>query len=175
MYKRNSIKKLGRTVSHRKSLTSNQLTTLFTTGKLKTTSVKAKVMKRAADELISSSIKIADLVSWHRNIGRTLRSLNAREALIHYAKETTSPSISIVKIGFRKGDNAEVSEVTLKGFVAKKKETKVSKKKAVKVEKNETVETKSTAKTDTGIKNITKKISQSFVGRQERARTRSGI
>jgi ribosomal protein L17 len=42
MYKRKSIKKLGRTTSHRKALIKNQLRSVLSTGKVKTSTVKAR-------------------------------------------------------------------------------------------------------------------------------------
>jgi len=195
MRKRNSIAKLGRTTSHRKALISNQLSTLFTYGKLETTTVKAKVMRSKAEELMSAVKKYADdKVSQTRILNQKLLSRKARINCAEFVAKSEL-KVSIVKVGFRKGDNTEKSEVVLVGFdkifVKKSKETpakqktttkdkKVEEVKAESKEKNEIFEEEKKAhKTDNKEKKgITEKLSQTFTkafSGRERVRTRSGL
>ena len=195
MRKRNSIAKLGRTTSHRKALISNQLSTLFTYGKLETTTVKAKVMRSKAEELMSAVKKYADdKVSQTRILNQKLLDRKARINCAEFVAKSDL-KVSIVKVGFRKGDNTEKSEVVLVGFdkifVKKSKETsakqktstkdkKVEEVKAESKEKNEIFEEEKKAhKTDNKEKKgIAEKLSQTFTkafSGRERVRTRSGL
>jgi len=194
MRKRNSIAKLGRTTSHRKALISNQLSTLFTYGKLETTTVKAKVMRSKAEELMSAVKKYADdKVSQTRILNQKLLDRKARINCAEFVAKSDL-KVSIVKVGFRKGDNTEKSEVVLVGFdkifVKKSKETsakqkttkdkKVEEVKAESKEKNGIVEEEKKAhKADNKEKKgIAEKLSQTFTkafSGRERVRTRSGL
>ncbi|HNZ70540.1 MAG TPA: L17 family ribosomal protein [Candidatus Dojkabacteria bacterium] len=194
MRKRNSIAKLGRTTSHRKALISNQLSTLFTYGKLETTTVKAKVMRSKAEELMSAVKKYADdKVSQTRILNQKLLDRKARINCAEFVAKSDL-KVSIVKVGFRKGDNTEKSEVVLVGFdkifVKKSKETsakqkttkdkKVEEVKAESKEKNGIVEEEKKAhKTENKEKKgIAEKLSQTFTkafSGRERVRTRSGL
>ncbi len=195
MRKRNSIAKLGRTTSHRKALISNQLSTLFTYGKLETTTVKAKVMRSKAEELMSAVKKYADdKVSQTRILNQKLLDRKARINCAEFVAKSDL-KVSIVKVGFRKGDNTEKSEVVLVGFdkifVKKSKETsakqktstkdkKVEEVKAESKEKNEILEEEKKAhKADNKEKKgIAEKLSQTFTkafSGRERVRTRSGL
>lgn len=115
MRKRNSVKKLGRTDSHRKALYGNQLSVLFSTGKLETTTIKAKAMKRAAARLLNLAANSKDVVILSRRLAVELKTTAARKLLVEYVAKVGT-KISIVKVGFRKGDNAEKSELTLPEF-----------------------------------------------------------
>ena len=53
----NSGKKLGRTPSHRKALFCNMATALITHGKIRTTEVKAKALRRTVEPLITLALR----------------------------------------------------------------------------------------------------------------------
>ena len=55
MYKRNSIKKLGRKSSHRKALVKNLLRSIMQSGKVNTSSVKAKVLRGELTSVLSKA------------------------------------------------------------------------------------------------------------------------
>ena len=195
MRKRNSIAKLGRSTSHRKALIANQLSTLFTYGKLETTTVKAKVMRSKAEELMSAVKKHSDdKVAQTRILNQKLLTKQAKIKCVEYVAKSEL-KVSIVKVGFRKGDNTEKSEVVLVGFdniFVKKvkeattkqkntsKEKKIEEVKAESQEKNEILnEEKKSHKTDKKEKQgIAEKLSQTFTkafSGRERVRTRSGL
>ena len=126
MYKRIKIKKLGRKKTHRRSLIQNQLRTLFTYGILKTTTGKAKATKSAAQSLLSKIDKKEISVSDRRELKKYLGKKDLMEKAIKYAREEDH-GVRVVKVGFRSGDNAELSRVELIGFEGKRKR-KVEKK-----------------------------------------------
>lgn len=68
--------KIGRSGAHRKAMMANMLTSLFTHGRIKTTVVKAKELKRWADKMITSA-KIGDLHN-RRKVISTLRPNNRK-------------------------------------------------------------------------------------------------
>ena len=175
MRKRNAVKKLGRKSSNRKSLIKSQLITLFTNGKLETTSVKAKVMKANAQSIIESVKNSTDALALYRSLFSTFCSTTVVSKTQKYVAEATA-GVKIVKVGFRKGDNAELSELTLIDF------TKVFPKKDKKNLKTTDSKIEGSSKADKSVKkdsNITEKISktltQTFTGKKERARSRSGL
>ncbi len=53
MKHRNHMKKLGRSVSHRKAMIRNLLTSLLTEEKIQTTKTRCKVLKREVEKLIT--------------------------------------------------------------------------------------------------------------------------
>jgi len=231
MRKRNSVKKLGKKVAHRKSMIKGQLDTLFTYGKIKTTSVKAKVVKVKAMELMTKVAKIEDNVTRVRLLKNEFFIPESRKNIVKYIM-LPEKAVKIVKVGHRSGDNTEVSELTLVNFSkivtnddkSKKKDKKA---KASKVEKvsaspqkskktdetkkvekatltdekkavsEKAVETKKTEvpvakkieeikKAKSEIPHIDKekskkslsfaqRLRETFTGKKERARTRSGI
>ncbi|PKN02575.1 hypothetical protein CVU76_00855 [Candidatus Dojkabacteria bacterium HGW-Dojkabacteria-1] len=175
MYKRIGTKKLGRTMAHRKALVYNQLRSLVKSGSIKTTTSKAKVVKAEMESLISKSrnSKEGDL-----NLRRKLQVVFGSTELVKKFLEVSSKSTSKVilkKVGFRDGDNAEVSMLELKGLKVK------SAKKVEKVEKEETkVEKKEPVveKERKGILNLgaKKSITKGIAPiNKERAKSRSGL
>lgn len=120
MYKRVAIKKLGRKRSHRLSLIQNQIRTLFTNGVLNTTTQKAKVIKGAAQSLLSDMSKKDITLEDTRKFHRILGSKKLVEKATKYAKNEDH-GVRVRKTGFRAGDNAEQSRLELIGFERSKK------------------------------------------------------
>lgn len=176
MYKRNSIKKLGKTHSHRKAMIQNQLRSILTSGYVKTSSVKAKVLKGQLESLFNK-VKIStdgDL-SLTRNLHTVLGDDKLIKKLFEVAKKDSS-KIKISKVGFRIGDNTEMSKVEIVGFKVKPKvEKKVGKK--VEEKEEEVVKVQDTDERKKGILNLGRKSVSKKVEpmKKERARTRSGI
>jgi large subunit ribosomal protein L17 len=178
MYKRVKIKKLGRKKTHRESLIQNQMRTLFKNGVLRTTTTKAKAAKGAAQSLLSKIDKKELSVSDKRNLKEALGSKELIEKAVKYA-QNEELGVRIVKVGFRSGDNAEVSRVELIGFEGKRK------RKSAKVEKEEKEDTtKESEKGRKPNKDIEKKeVIKSASGKAtkatrksgERVRTRAGL
>ncbi len=176
MYKRRSVKKLGRTHSHRKALMQNQLRSILSSGKVKTSSVKAKVLKKNIESLISSvkTSKEGD-ISFIRKLNDVLGSKELVKKILELGKKGTA-KVSIKKVDFRIGDNTEMSIVEIIGFkgksASKKKEKdEVDTKKEEKKEIKEEDERKKSI-LNLGKKTVSKKVEPM---KKERARTRSGL
>lgn len=172
--------KVGRTATHRKSLVINQLKSLFERGQVVTTTPKAKLLKSNADRLFNK--KWSEMSEMAKN--RTLMQLFNSQRVVKEVLRNLGGNlegISIVKVGFRKGDNAEISKVRLIGYESKVSAKKgVSKNKAKKVEvskgsANEIAEQNSKRNENFGSK-ITSSIKNRLVGgSKERTRARSGL
>lgn len=175
MYKRVGIKKLGKKTAHRGSMVQNQIRTLFNSGVLKTTTPKAKVAKSKAESLISTMNKKKISLEDRRRLETIFGNSELVNKATKYSKKENA-AVSIRKVGFRAGDNAEVSKVELIGFTTKKKkaETKKTEKKETKKikevkEENINIETRGERKSTIG------KATKSQKKSTERARTRSGL
>ncbi|MDZ7830979.1 MAG: 50S ribosomal protein L17 [Desulfobacterales bacterium] len=120
MRHRKSGLKLNRTASHRKAMFRNMVTSLFKYGKIKTTDVKAKEMKRWADHIVSLA-KQGDLHS-----RRQAMSIIREKAVVHQLFSEAPERFSdrsggytrITKLGPRKGDAASLSIIELTGVPA---------------------------------------------------------
>jgi large subunit ribosomal protein L17 len=132
--------KLSRTSSHRDAMFRNMATSLFKYGRIKTTDVKAKELRRWADHLITLAKK-GDLHA-RRQALSILMEKDVVHQLFGQAQERFG-SISggytkLTKIGPRKGDAAPLTMIELSGEAmasagkakpAKKKKEKAKEKK----------------------------------------------
>jgi ribosomal protein L17 len=172
MYKKVDTKKLGRKKSHRKSLRHNLLRSLFTSTYVTTTSPKAWILKKDA-QLVLERIKKNkenDL-----NVKRYLIDIFDNKKIVERIYEYSikdGVSISIKKIGFRAGDNAEMSKVEIIGVDIPKRKKKVLKNKEKDITPKETKVEKKKVEENKGNKKITKKL---FTVKKERSRSRSGL
>jgi large subunit ribosomal protein L17 len=176
MYKRNSIKKLGKTSSHRKALIQNQLRSILANGKVKTSSVKAKVLRGELESLLNS-VKLGkegDL-SLTKKLYRVFGKSELVKKIMEVGKKD-DVKVSVKKVGFRIGDNTEMSLVEISGFKNKEKSKKKAETEVGKKEE-EVVETKKSEEIKKGILNLgTKTLSKKVEPiKKERARTRSGL
>lgn len=177
MYKRVKTKKLGRTVSHRKALILNQLRSLVESGSIKTTTPKAKVVKNEIESLIAKvkNTKDGDL-SLRRRLQVVLGSSDLVKRFMQAAKDN-SVSVTLKKVGFRDGDNSEVSLVEVKGLKVKK--AKSTRKKEVEKKEVEIEEKKVPIQEEPkkrGILNLGKKtVKEAAPIKKERAKSRSGL
>lgn len=121
--------KLSRTASHRDAMLANMAASLFLHSKVKTTTSKAKALRPFVDRLISTA-KEGSLHSM-RQVASVVRDKEALKKLFQEVvpklQDRSSGFSRVVKAGFRKGDNAEVSIVEL--LVEKPKEKEVVEKK----------------------------------------------
>lgn len=177
MYKRKSIKKLGRTHSHRKALIKNQLRSLLTSGYIETSSVKAKVLRGEVESVLN---KIQRGKDGDISLIRELYKIFGNESLVKKVMEVGKKDgvkIAIHKIGFRPGDNTEISKIEILGFKSKTKK-KGEEKEEEKIKKEvEAPKSKESVDLKKGILNLGKKSVSKKVEpmKKERVRTRSGL
>ncbi|EDM27493.1 50S ribosomal protein L17 [Lentisphaera araneosa HTCC2155] len=118
MRHRKKVFKIGRSTSHRKCMMANMLTSLFTHGRIKTTVVRAKELSRQASKMITLA-KAGDLHQRRQAIS-VIRDLDAvRELFDNIAptfKDRNGGYTRVLRMGKRRGDNAELALVELVGF-----------------------------------------------------------
>lgn len=126
-------RKLGRTSAHRQAMYRNMVTSLLEHGRIETTELKAKELRRYAEKTISKSLRVGDLldrpvdkrtpeeqsrvVHAMRMAGRMVRSREVLQKLF----EEIAPRMKgrpggytrIVKIGRRVGDAAPMAIIEL--------------------------------------------------------------
>lgn len=103
--------KLGRTASHRKAMLRAMVTSLLKHEKIQTTDMKAKVLKKVADKMITlgkrgdlhARRQAAAYVRERDIVGKLFGEMSERY------KERTGGYTRIVKSGYRAGDNAPMS------------------------------------------------------------------
>lgn len=132
--------KLGRSSSHRKAMFRNMVTSLFKYDRITTTDVKAKELKRWADDLITLA-KRGDLHAKRQ----ALAILTEKEVAYKLFSEASDRYANIqggytmvVKVGRRPGDAAPISIVELIGK-AKSTPLQPRSRKAAKVADSKTI------------------------------------
>ncbi|MCC7289942.1 hypothetical protein IT417_01685 [bacterium] len=161
--------KLGRKASHKRALVRNLLRSLFTTGYLTTTTVKAKALRQEALRVLAT-LKVGGINNL-RSVSVTLGTRELVEKVVKYLNENEA-KIKVLKIGFRDGDMAQTSRVTLVGYNVKKEAKKAEKKADDKKEKTETK--KSENRVADIVKNVGKNV-RNVVTPKQRATSRSGL
>jgi large subunit ribosomal protein L17 len=134
MRHRKSVKKLGRTSTHRKATLSNLSAALFERKHIKTTEAKAKETRRVTERLIT----LAKKETLHAR-RLALRQLRQRE-IVKILFDEIAPQYAdrpggytrVIKLGQRPGDGARMAIVELVGYdtASKKKRAKEKEKEA---------------------------------------------
>ncbi len=117
-------RKLGRTTAHRNALFRNQLTALFTHERIITTVAKAKELRPQAERMVTLA-RTGSLAD-RRQILRTVPDKNVVRRLF----EDIAPRFAnrnggytrIMRLGRRRGDNAELAIIEFVDFVPAKRE-----------------------------------------------------
>ncbi|HMA68148.1 MAG TPA: 50S ribosomal protein L17 [Desulfosalsimonadaceae bacterium] len=131
MRHRKSGLKLNRTTSHRRALFRNMLTSLFKYGRIQTTDVKAKELRRWADRMVTLA-KRGDL-----HARRQALSLMQEKSVVHQLFSEAPQRFAdreggytrVTKLGPRKGDAAPISMIELTGTPAETQKKGSAKKK----------------------------------------------
>lgn len=126
-------KKLSRSSSHRKALRMNLATQLLTRGRITTTFHKAKFVQGHAERLITiakrglakAETKGDDLIAVHAR-RQVAKRLNNNRVLVSKIFDELAPLYAqrpggytrILKLGPRKGDNAEMALIELIDYTA---------------------------------------------------------
>ncbi len=123
------VKKLGRDTEHRRALLRNQVISLFTHGKIKTTLQKAKETRRWAEKMITLGKR--GTVPARREAFRFLadRKMVNRvfDEIAPLFKDRKGGYTRIYRLWRRRGDNAEMAMLELLAFPAVKEEETESK------------------------------------------------
>ena len=136
--------KLNRTAGHRKALYSNVATSLFEHKQVKTTTAKAKAIRKAVDRLITFAKRgtLADRRQVLRTIHNKSIVKNLFDEIAPTYKERDGGYTRVIKLGRRKGDGAEMALLELVGYEGvliekhkSKEEEKTKKKEKQKAEK----------------------------------------
>jgi len=174
MYKGVKKAKLGRKPSHRSALKQNLLRSLLERGHVVTTTPRAKVLKKDMESLIERGKKNREDISFLRKLQLVLGNDKLTKKFIEYVKGEKT-GVTLVKVSFRAGDNAEKTKVSLLGIEKKKKTAKKEKEVEEKDEKKETKEIRREGNR-IGLFGRDKKVDTTTVVKHtERARTRSGL
>ena len=131
--------KVGRSGAHRRAMLANMATSLFANGQIETTLVKAKELRRYAEKLITIGKK-GDI----HNRRLAFAKLHSRDAVKHLF-DVVAPEYAqrnggytrIYKLGFRRGDAAEMCLIQLVKAEAAEEPKKEAKKAAKKEPKKE--------------------------------------
>ncbi|MBN1374470.1 hypothetical protein JW962_04020 [Candidatus Dojkabacteria bacterium] len=133
--------KINARVGVRERLIISQFVSLVTTGKITTTTTKARALKSFADKIIG--MIVSKKTAHDQNIVRARLKHNKRLAEMFEKLSKLPPRmgsyVSMIGAGNRKGDNAAVSEVSLIDYdklTKSTKENKIEDKSSKKEEKN---------------------------------------
>jgi len=130
MRHRRTGRKLGRNASHRKAMFRNMVTEFLDKERIITTVAKAKELRPFAEKMISLG-KRENLHSRRRAL-----SIIRRKSVVHKLFDSLAPRYAdrdggytrIIRLGFRKGDNAERAIIELVDREGEKETPKKSKK-----------------------------------------------
>src|SRR4051812_23380229 len=149
MRHRVGFRKLGRVTPHRIALLRNLATALFERERIRTTLMKAKELRPYAEKLITQAKRDDDRLHARRLVAREIHDLTVVKKLFddlgpRYASRPGGYT-RILRLGFRRGDGAEMAIVELLGseYQPEKAEDKGKKKAAPKDKKPAEGEAKS--------------------------------
>lgn len=127
------VKKLGRDKPARESMIISQAKTLLKTGKLTTTTARAKVTASFVDSLLSKVVTL-DNTQAERYVEQKLRDKDFAGYVVGTLKPLVNQKqtgfTSSYKMDFRKGDNADMSMLVLIKQEAKSEKQKAKKTKS---------------------------------------------
>jgi large subunit ribosomal protein L17 len=140
MRHRNEGRKLSRNTSHRRALLRNLVTSFLEHGRLMTTLPKAKEIRPLAEKMIT----LGKRDSLHAR--RQVQAYLLKEAIAKRVFDTIAPKFAdrkggysrIIKLGYRKGDGADLAIIELLGSELEVKKAE----KAAKVSEKETKKAK---------------------------------
>ncbi|MBM7559944.1 50S ribosomal protein L17 [Marinitoga litoralis] len=134
MRHRVKINKLSRYASHRKALLKNLAREVFEHGSIITTTAKAKTVRPLVEKILTKAIEANKTDNKDRSVAlrrQINRYFNDRKftnkvvdevAKVYVEKNRTSGYTRILKIGYRRGDAAELSLLQLVETAEKKEE-----------------------------------------------------
>lgn len=176
MNSKSNLSKLSRAKSHRKSLMRNMVTSLVLYEHMKTTKAKSKLVLQNFDRIINTA-KQEDKRKAKKDLQQFFYDDNAvAKAMDILAKrfdKEDSGYVHVYKLGRRKGDNAEMVKLLVKGYEYKeigKGNKKQAKANEIKEERKQEVEQPTVS-----LKQDNKAKSQVKDASPTRVKSRSGI
>lgn len=147
MRHRKSGRKLGVTTKHRKAMFRNMATDLLRNGRINTTDTKAKEIRRVVEKLVTLG-KNGSLHARRKALGYIRDRAVVEKLFSELAQrymERPGGYTRIVKLGYRRGDNAPISliELVTEEYKAKRKRRKAKPKTATKAASKESSKKKS--------------------------------
>ncbi len=169
------IKKLGVNTAHTSRVRENLLNDLIVYEHIQTTATRAKVVLRLFDHAVTI-VKTHDLKHAERALVGYGVQANAFKKLTEVLKprfeKVNNGFAAVFKIGNRKGDNAPMAQIFVKGYEYKE----LGKKKAKQVKKQEKVTKESGRQTKIAVEKNLQRDSQAAVSKvQGKAKSRSGV
>lgn len=147
MRHRKSGRKLGVTTKHRKAMFRNMATDLLRNGRINTTDTKAKEIRRVVEKLVTLG-KNGSLHARRKALGYIRDRAVVEKLFSELAQrymERPGGYTRIVKLGYRRGDNAPISliELVTEEYKTKRKRRKAKPKTATKAASKESSKKKS--------------------------------
>jgi len=179
MNSKTTIKKVGKKTSHRKSLQRNLLSDLIIYEHLTTTIAKSKIITPAFEKLITFIKSGKTNQEKERILLQTLKNPNAVKKMLEvYQKRFEKEKggyVNIYKLGNRKGDNAKMVKLMVKGYVYKEIGKRVSAKKDSKKVEAKNPEKKPDYLAKESLKGVSGKSQYEGGPSAQVVKTRSGI
>jgi len=179
MNSKTTIKKAGKKTSHRKSLQRNLISDLVIYEYLTTTLAKSKIITPEFEKIITFVKSGKSDQEKTRILSKTLKNENVIKKLLEvFRKRFEKESggyVSVYKVGNRKGDNAQMVKLMLKGYVYKEIGKKVAGKKPVKKEETKDTEKKAEYLSKESSKSVGGKSQYQGGPAAQVVKTRSGI
>ncbi|CAK8163267.1 50S ribosomal subunit protein L17 [Candidatus Xenohaliotis californiensis] len=108
--------KLNRTSAHRRAMMSNMAVSLVTHGKIKTTVPKAKLLRPFFESLITIAKRKDRLIAL-RMLTAKMKNIDSAHKIMDEVmpkfKDRQGGYLRIIRIGYRKGDDAEIAQIAL--------------------------------------------------------------
>ncbi len=139
MRHRKAHRKLGRTASHRKALLANLAMALLQHKQIRTTTIKAKEVRREVERLITFAKRgtLADRRQVLRRIHDRHVVKNLFDEIAPTYQDRNGGYTRIIKLGQRRGDGAELAILELVGFEGVQLEKQEAKAKKAKKKEDE--------------------------------------
>ena len=180
MNSKNHLYKMGKTKKHREAVKLNLLNSLILYEHVKTTKQKAHAVLGLFDKIVNIAKNTEDALTRERRLKQILNDNNAvnklQEVLVDRFTKEKGGYLKVYNLGRRKGDNAQLVNVLVKGYVYKDIGKKLAKKEKAqeKVEKPE-VTTEEKPQQFTDISEMAGKSQVSGAVQQGKVKSRSGI
>ncbi|MBI4249549.1 MAG: 50S ribosomal protein L17 [Elusimicrobia bacterium RIFCSPLOWO2_12_FULL_59_9] len=112
MIKNLGFKKLSRTGAHSRAMLRNMAVSLFLHEKVKTTVIRAKALEQVAERILSQAVR-GELRKVRRSVHDKQVYQKLVEVLVPRYQDRKGGYTRLVRMGNRRGDNAEIGVISL--------------------------------------------------------------